>query len=176
MAKEQDKTLSGLQTAIQMEIDGKAFYLKASAESGNELGKKLLAQLAAEEDTHRKVFERIYESIKARSAWPDVALHHDEGRGLKTMFAEAADELGRQIKPAATELDAVQGAIDMEVKSYDYYQNQLKRAAYDGEREFYAALSAQERQHQLVLLDYQEYLQNPAGWFVKTEHHSLDGG
>ncbi|GAH21770.1 unnamed protein product, partial [marine sediment metagenome] len=28
----------------------------------------------------------------------------------------------------------------------------------------------------LVLLDYYEYLKDPAGWFVRKEHPSLDGG
>jgi rubrerythrin len=53
MVTEQNKTLEALQIAIQMEIDGKEYYLKASQESSNELGKKLLQALAAEEDTHR---------------------------------------------------------------------------------------------------------------------------
>ena len=89
---------------------------------------------------------------------------------------QAAEKLGSSVKAADTELEAVQGAIDMEVKSYEFYQTQLRSAASDAEKEFYTALSAQERQHQLVLLDYYEYLQDPADWFVRKEHHSLDGG
>jgi rubrerythrin len=54
MANESEKTLEALKTAIQMEIDGKQFYLKVSRESGNELGKELLRSLAGEEDIHRK--------------------------------------------------------------------------------------------------------------------------
>ena len=57
MTSEQDKTLKGIQVAIQMEIDGKDYYLKASQESGDQLGKKLLEKLAAEEDLHRQKFE-----------------------------------------------------------------------------------------------------------------------
>ena len=60
MTTEQDKTLEALQIAIQMEIDGKEFYLKASRESSNELGKKLLQALAGEED------ERSYVSALAQ--------------------------------------------------------------------------------------------------------------
>ena len=52
-SSEQDRTTKALQAAIQIEIDGKAYYLKASQQSGNELGKKLLKTLEAEEDTHR---------------------------------------------------------------------------------------------------------------------------
>ena len=50
MVTEQDKTLDVLQIAIRMETDGKEYYLKASRESNNELGKKLLESLATEED------------------------------------------------------------------------------------------------------------------------------
>ena len=66
--------------------------------------------------------------------------------------------------------------MDMENKTYDFYQSQVKIATDDAERGFYQALMAQEREHQLVLLDYYEYLKDPAAWFVKTEHPSLDGG
>jgi len=30
--------------------------------------------------------------------------------------------------------------------------------------------------HELALIDYYDYLSDPAGWFVKKEHPSLDGG
>jgi rubrerythrin len=71
-------------------------------------------------------------------------------------------------------LEAVQTAREMESKTYDYYQGQLRLATTSAEREFYERLSAQEQQHSLVLADYYEYLHNPAGWFVKKEHPHLD--
>ena len=57
-------TLKALEKGIKMEIDGKEFYLKSSQNTSNELGKKLLLSLAAEEDIHRKVFEEIYDNIR----------------------------------------------------------------------------------------------------------------
>jgi rubrerythrin len=55
MVTEQNKTLEALQISIQLEIDGKKFYLKASQNSSSELGKKLLRALAGEEDVHRGI-------------------------------------------------------------------------------------------------------------------------
>jgi len=176
MVTEQDKTLRVLQTAIQMEIDGKEYYLKASQESGNELGKKLLKSLAAEEDIHREVFERIYESIRNKKAWPKTDFQPDGGRALRTIFAKATEKLGPDTKAPSTELEAIQGAMAMENKSYDFYKSQIKKAVHDAERDFYEALAAQEREHHLILLDYYEYLKDPAAWFVGKEHPSLDGG
>ena len=174
MADEQDKTLDGLKMAIQMEVDGKEFYTKASGGSGNDLGKKLLATLAAEEDIHRKVFIGIYEALREKKGWPKVDFRPDGGEALRTVFSEAIARTGPKLQSKAGELDAVRTAREMEGKTYDYYQNQLRKAASPAEREFYERLSSQEQQHSLILADYFEYLQNPAGWFVKKEHPHLD--
>jgi len=176
METEQDKILGALQIAIQMEIDGKEYYLKASQESSNELGKKLLESLAAEEDVHRQQFEEIYSAIRSKKAWPTTDFQPDGGKRLRTIFARATEEIGSNIKAPTTELDAVQTAMSMENKTYDFYKSQGGSATYAAERDFYETLAAEEREHHLILLDYYEYLKDPAGWFVRKEHPSLDGG
>jgi len=176
MEAEQDKTLEALQIAIQMEIDGKEYYLKASQESTNKLGKKLLESLATEEDTHRQKFEEIYDAIQSKKAWPVSDFQPDVGRKLRIIFARATEEMGSSIKAPATELDAIQTAMDMENKTYDFYKSRGGNATYDAERDFYETLATEEREHRLILLDYYEYLKDPADWFVKKEHPSLDGG
>ena len=176
MAEEKDRTLEAVKIAIQMEIDGKEYYQKASEESSNELGKKLLQQLAAEEDVHRQKFEQIFNGIRAREGWPRVDYQPDGGQSLRTIFALVTQELDANVPTSASELDAVKTAMDMENKTYDFYNSQAKNATYDAEKDFYEALMVQEREHHLVLLDYYEYLKDPAGWFVKSEHPSLDGG
>ena len=176
MVTEQDKTLEALQIAIQMEIDGKEYYLKASQESSNELGKKLLQSLAAEEDIHRQKFEEIFNAIKNKKAWPVTDFQPDGGKRLRTIFAKTTEEIGSNIKAHTTELDAIQTAMDMENKTYDFYRSQGESATYGTERDFYETLATEEREHHLILLDYYEYLRDPAGWFVSKEHPSLDGG
>ena len=176
MEIEQDRTVQALQVAIKMEIDGKEFYLQASRESSNELGKKLLESLAAEEDIHRQNFEKIYDSIRVKQGWPGTDFQPDGGKRLRTVFAEAIEKTGAGINVSSTELDAVKTAMEMENKTGDYYHAQGQAATYDTERDFYQSLVAEEGEHYLVLLDYYEYLSDPAGWFVRQEHPSLDGG
>ena len=175
MATEQDKTQEALQIAIQMEIDGKEYYLKASQESSNELGVKLLESLATEEDTHRQKFEEIYSAIRSKRSWPATDFQPDGGKRLRTIFARAIEEMGPNIKAVATELDAIQTAMDMEDKTHNFYKSQGGNATYDAERDFYETLAIEEREHRLILLDYYEYLNDPSEWFVSKEHPSLDG-
>ncbi len=176
MADEQDKTLEGLQTAIQMETDGKAFYLKASRESGNEMGRELLESLAAEEDIHRRKFEEIYEAMRSKKGWPEIEAGPDKSERPETIFAQATEAPDTGKRAPATELEAVQTAMTMENKSFDFYKGQSGQAQYDTQRAFYDALAAQERGHHQVLQDYYEYLADPVSWFVGKEHPSLDGG
>ena len=176
MVTEQDKTLKALQMAIQMEIDGRDYYLKASQESSNELGKKLLQSLAAEENIHQQKFGEIYNAIRSKKDWSPTDFQPDGGKRLRTIFAKATEEMSSNIKVLPTELDALQTAMGMENKTYDYYKTQSQTATYDAERELYKALATEEREHYLILLDYYEYLKDPAAWFVSKEHPSLDGG
>lgn len=176
MSDEHEETKAVIRTAIQMEIDGKAFYLKAAGRSGNELGKKLFKSLAAEEDSHRQTFEKIYQAISLKHSWPDTSFHADYGQGLRTLFAQATEKISTELKAAKTELEAVQTAMSMEDKSLDYYKEQYDAATYPAEKELYQKLAAQETEHKLVLADYYEYLVNPAAYFVQKEHPSLDGG
>ena len=175
MVSEQEKTLEALQIAIRMETEGKEFYLKASKESENMLGRKLLQSLADEEDVHQKEFSNVYNIIKNKKSWPEPDFQPLGGRKLRTIFAESLEAAKSDVKATSSEIDAVQLAIDMENKSYEFYKNRSSIAGYDTEKTFYDTLAAEEREHSLILLDYYEYLKDPVGWFVKTEHPSLDG-
>jgi len=176
MVTEQDKTLKALRTAIQMEIDGKEYYLKTSQTSSNKMGAKLLRSLSQAEDAHRQKFIDIYESIRDRSAWPKTELKSDITKGLKTIFSTATKTMATRTKPLESELEAVQTAMKMENKTLDFYTGLLAKATDAAEKSFYKAITAEEREHHIVLQNYYEFLKDPTGWFSKSERHSLDGG
>ncbi len=176
MSNEQDLTLKALQTALKMEIDGKKFYLKASRTSKNILGKQLLEKLAAEEDFHRGVFQKIYDSIKVKENWPDVKYTGDGGQGIRTIFAEALEGMKKNPKSISAELEAIKIAMEMENKTFDFYKEHSEKTGYAAEKQLYEDIAMQESEHYRVLQDYDEFLQDPAQWFVKKEHTSVDGG
>lgn len=176
MTQEQEKTLEALKTAIQMEIDGKEFYIRASSESKNEMGRKLLQTLSKEEDNHRQTFEEIYGVIEKKMGWPKTRFEPDGGKTLRTIFSEMMTEISTEKETLQTEIDTVQKAMDMESASRDFYNRQRESSIHLAEKQFYEMIANEERQHFLVLLDYFEYLKDPAAWFVEKEHPSLDGG
>lgn len=176
METERAKILEALKIAIDMEKDGKEYYLQASHESCNEVGRKLLQSLALEEDTHSQKIVEIYNIIQKKEGWPAASFQADRGKALRELITVTCEIVGVNVKAAANELDAINTAIDKEKKSYDFYNRQSQNATYDTERDFYEAIAGEERQHELILLNYYEYLSDPVDWFTRVEHHSLDGG
>lgn len=175
MVVEQNRTVEALKYAIQMEIDGKEYYLKISSESRNPIGKKLLARLAAEEDIHRAKFVMIFDAIRNKKGWPKTDFVPDSGRQLRTIFSRALAEVGAEVHSLATEIGAVDVAIDKEKKSYDFYIAQSKVTT-GTEKEFYESVAGEEHEHALILGDYSQYMKDPSVFFIEKEHHGLDGG
>jgi rubrerythrin len=171
-----DKTMQGLLYAINMEIDGKEFYLKASLESENEVGKKLLESLAVQEDNHRKKFQQIFENLRESRRWPLVTFKSNSGTVLRTIFAEETAKLKTKVWAESSEIAAVREAMEMEDKSYDLYRERYEKSDNIDERVFYEKIAAEEREHKLILLNYYEFINDPVSWYVKAERHSLDGG
>ncbi len=175
MEDAQARILEVLQLAVRMEIDGMEFYEEASRKSSNKLAEDLFEQLADEEDAHRRKFEQIYDSFKKRQEWPDIEPPSDEGAKLRTLFGRATEALGTKATVARSELEAIQVAMNMEIESYNLYRLRSEESTLPLEKRFYEALAGEERQHHLALSDTYEYLCDPAGWFTKKEHWSLDG-
>jgi rubrerythrin len=175
MNTEQDRVLEALQLAIRMENDDRQCYLDDSVRSTNEVGRNLLQVLAEEEEGHRRRLEEIYEVIRARKSWPVAKAAPDAGRRLREVFNTTCQLLGLEVNAADDDFRAIAAAVEKEKVSYDYYARQGRTAAYPAEREFYSTVATEEREHELILLDYYEYLKDPAGFFLKLERHSLDG-
>lgn len=174
MIEGQQEVLEALRFAMQMELDGKEHYLKAGREANDRLGKELFQWLAGEEDKHWRRFEQIYESLRKDKGWPYIEVKPEAGRGWVNLFSGQVTKGG--LKDTGGGLDAVAKAMEMEEKSRQYYEAQSQRTLPEVAKKFYSALAAEERGHYLALVEYREYLIDPAGWFRKAEHHSLDGG
>ena len=167
--------VEALKYAIQMELDGKRFYTLCQNESTNKVGKELFEWLAGQEDFHRKRFEEIYDQILTKKGWPVTPVKPDRSPEFRTLFADAIRDLGTSVRTQKSEFVNVEKALEMEIKSRDFYSDRSGKAESDVEKAFFIAISAEEQGHYLKLIDYKEYMSDPVGWFTRTERHSIDG-
>jgi len=167
--------IDALKYALQMELDGEKFYTVAALESSNRVGKDLFSWLAGQEGLHYKRFEEIYAAITAGKDWPLTSVHPGKAVKLGTLFSKLINEAGTPAATEATEIDSADKAIELEIKSRDYYRQREVASSSDDERKFFKAISAEEQGHYLALVDYKEYITDPVDWFTRTEHHLLEG-
>jgi rubrerythrin len=175
MESEQNKILEALKTAIEMEKNDKECYLNAVLKSDNDAAIKLLQSLALEEDTHRQKLEEIYLTIQKKMAWPTVYFPPDKNKTLMNLLTGVCKTTGVNVKTNSIELGIINTAIKKEKESYDFYKSQSQNATTEDELNFYEAIADEEREHELILVHYNEYLTDPVDWFTRVEHHSLDG-
>jgi rubrerythrin len=171
-----EKVAQALETALRMEMERNEPYRKAGQGSDNPLVKRLFQRLAEEEDVHFEKVKDIYEAIKSKAEWPKKESTFKHEKTLRSVFREAIVGMDRVVKASSSELEALKIAMNMEDKSYSFYSSRDEGAASSAEKSFYRALTAEEREHYLTLLDSYEHLTDPQGWFAKKEHWSLDGG
>ncbi|HSW58122.1 MAG TPA: ferritin family protein [Dehalococcoidales bacterium] len=171
MTNERSLTLAALNSSIQMEIDGRNYYLEMHKACRQEEGRKLFQTLAAEEDIHRQNFEKIFRIITAQKKWPEEKPEIPESR-RSTLFSEAA----KNADVTESELEAIRKAMEMENKTRDFYLERAEKATFQAEKQFYTILAREERTHHNLLQDYYEFMQDAAQYYSVKEKHSLDGG
>lgn len=175
MNQEPEKSAQALQTALQMEIDGREFYHKSGVKSTSPLARKLFQYLAEIEDIHYQTIKEIYEMITSKKEWPEKETVFEHEKSLRTVFKEAVKEMGKDTKGTSSEIEAITTAMKMEDQSYSFYRSRSEEPVSPTEKAFYQALTAEERGHYLTLVDSHDYLSDPQGWFAKSEHWGLDG-
>jgi rubrerythrin len=175
MKDAQTGIIEAVKYSIQMELDGKKFYLLSQQRSQSKIGNELFGWLAAQEDEHRKRFEQIYAALMAKTGWPVLNVKPDKDATFRTLFAEATLNAQSRTKQLEGDVAAADEAIKIEIKSRDFYADRAAKAASEAEKAFFKAVSAEEQGHYLALIDYKEYIADPVGFFTRTEHHSIDG-
>ena len=110
-----------------------------------------------------------------KCTWPLASFPTDAARirAMTEAAGLAMPSMGTYV--SCGDLAAVETAMQMEIKSRDYYKEQGAKSTAADAGKFFAALAAEEHGHYLYLVDYKEYITDPADWFTHSEHHLLDG-
>lgn len=167
-----------LQQAVQMEIDGREYYLSVAARTHNPLAKHTFETLAREEDRHRSYFEAYYAAAAAGRNWPamnDIGVEApDRKRRAETVFSRAAEQ-GQEGLPEADLPEAYNHAMEMERRTIEFYQGLRDKLEGDSVREFLNFIVDQERQHLELLSRSLDVVNEPEAWFFDEERWVVEG-
>jgi hypothetical protein len=127
--------------------------------------------------THIARFKQIHKAVEAGKGFPEDWKQHPAGHeSMEALFTRLADTYGKNVKPDTGEIEAIDIALDLELKSASYYMEKLPKAGSVIERRFLQELVLEEQDHHQALSDLRFYLTDTAGWFQEKEHLMMDGG
>jgi rubrerythrin len=149
-----------LEEAIQFEIDGRNFFLKAAEMAKTYVARVIFQTIAEEELDHIRRVKQIYENDTAfqKQEPPPLASRRSD---LVNVFQEAKAQMGQTILLNVDEAEAVRVALQLEFKGHEFYNRLAQEATSDFEKAFYQHLAQEESVHFSVLRQMEEAVMNP---------------
>lgn len=157
--------------AIQLERDGMKFYTEAASKASSDLGSKMLASFAKDEQNHIKWIETVSDG-----AVPDVEPPAEIYNRLRGIFAGADQQAATAAGSVDDDIEAVRFAMGMEKKSVAAYEKWATEADNEDVRNLCTKLAEVEAIHCDLLKNTVEYLEHTGDWFMQEEGWMFDGG
>ena len=140
-----------LQAALEMERQGRAYYLQAARRVKDPVIRATLEALAHDEEIHEHVIRRYYEAVRKQAGWPDISADVTAPQPAKQRIQEIMDQTAGQIGEDDAYADVYEKARELELKSRDYYREQADQAEDRELVKFFRFLAGMEQTHLEVL-------------------------
>jgi rubrerythrin len=172
--KVQEYMLQALKDAVQMEVEGRQFYLEAAKKVTSPGVRQILEYLAESEMYHIEKFNEIYRDVQKDPQWTQTmaAFKPPKHEPYVCVLAMTQADQGAGGKD---DLQVLRTGIKMEECSIDYYTRLARETNIPLARRFFMSVAHEERGHYLMLLDMHNYLTLPEDWFYVTEKRNVDG-
>ena len=174
MAPSSSLMIKALKDAVQMEIDGQKFYQQSAQAAKTPGTREIFDYLAVQEKYHIQKIQEIYQALEKDPQWSEALASFAPPHHQPNVFAELLKK-GAMGQGDAGDLQALQTGMQLEEKSIAYYNKLAREAADPLERRFFLSLVNEERGHYLALLDFHNYLADPADWFYISQMGHVDG-
>jgi rubrerythrin len=172
--KVQEYMLQALKEAVQMEVEGRQFYLEAAKNVKSPGVREIMEYLAESEKYHIEKFNEIYRSLEKEPGWTETlaAFNPPQHEPYVCVMAMTKDKQGAG---GQDDLQALKTGIKMEECSIDYYTKLARETNNPLARRFFMSVAHEERGHYLTLMDMHNFLTLPEDWFYVTQKSHVDG-
>lgn len=160
-----------IQQAIQMEKDGYAFYMRAAAQTSNEIGSRIFQSLAKDEQMHLDTFQKLFEDCIDKAEYEKLVNSSKKYANLPVFPKDLRVTEGAN--PDTNDLDALNAAMDSEKQAIDYYSMILEKTEDEGARDVIKEIIHQEKNHYHILEEEFDFLGRTGYWY-DSEHLSLE--
>jgi rubrerythrin len=170
-----EKRMNALRFALENEEKEREFYLVNARKTKNLAGKNMFKQIANEEKEHYEVLKKLHDKWEKQKKWPATVPLKVKKSLAGSILKSMAGKKSARIKGSEDDLKAVRTAIDFEARGVDLYTKLEKGSTDPREKDFFKLIADIERTHFLSLRETEEFLTDPASWYLNAEKTTLDG-
>lgn len=145
--------------AINMELEGKKYYLKQAEKNKDNSLFEVFKSLAEDEDMHAELIS----SKKKGSKFSKKSIKKSQA---KSLFSDNSQKIS-EIKIVPEQLEAYQFALDKEKESIDLYKELSNKS--DVDKELFDFLIEEEEKHYALVANMVELLSHPKDWVESAE-------
>lgn len=173
MAHISTQVLEAIKGAIQLEIDGRAFFDHAAEATGPELGKKMFRKLSQDEVRHLKTFGELFTRVIGDEEWKKYA-SEKEKKG-SPLIEELKARMGKKEKEGrAGETEAIRIGMELERKAIDFFADAAAKSVDPTAKEIFENISKEEELHYDLLQAQLDSVTNSGFWF-DVGSYKMDG-
>ncbi|MFQ5886913.1 MAG: hypothetical protein ACE5II_06740, partial [Anaerolineae bacterium] len=130
-----------IEMAMEIEREGRKFYLDAAERTEDDRGKAMWRSLARQEALHIEYLTNARRSLVEEGQWASFGMEGVRFLGqqeMRRIFPETAEG---EVEPGADELAALKTGIEMEIKSRDLYEDLAKKTKNPQGKDMYEKLA-----------------------------------
>ncbi len=159
-----EEALEAIETAMQIEREGHAFYSAAAAQVSDPKGRHILETLARDEAAHLELFRSVRQSLLEEGRWPSTEQVRAIAPGRRPPIFPSGEAL-QQVEVPERELAALKRGLEAEEASIAFYREQRARSSDPDAFALYTYLIEQETGHRIILEGEYDYLSGTGFWF-----------
>ena len=161
--------------ALELAEEAVEFYAKSMAACSQPLYQDVFKKLKEDKEDQVGRITEIYNALGEGESWDNVcSLPPEDELDAKALFKKLAAK-HQSGKCPATEITAIDTAVDVEIKLLAFYEEKAKEAEDPTEKRFVERMVLETRAHYIILNDMKYYYEDPEGWFMDKERITLDG-
>jgi rubrerythrin len=165
MNTETNAALAALNQAIELEIEGQHFYLKAAECTTNPKGAEMFHSLADDEVIHERILRRQLDALTQGEGWVlPQGVDEVEADLAALIFPDSEKVCEETLRPDESDRDALLFALQIENESFSLYRELAQTTEDPNGKRMYEYLADAERGHfELLMLNY-EHLSTVGSW------------
>ncbi len=157
--------------AIQMELDGKAFYEKGAATTDDPDLRKVFVALAEEEEKHLRIFRSMEEGNLSKAA-STLGEGSPTPRVVRSIFREMTDA-GVETLPGSNVRALWEQALALEEKAEKMYRDAAKEEPDPKRRKLLERIADEEKNHVYLADNMLAFVKDPSTFLDSAQYRSF---